>query len=253
MSSPKRRQPAHDWLVTVDIRRGRVAARPDVEPDNMIDELVGLDVPVAVIDLDRSIDGALSTDLMERLVRRHPGQLWLGGRVDPREGLHRQLIAAGAAGVILGCSSLIRDGAADVDALHAATQGLLPRQLKFAVDVADGYVVTHGFTMRTRLPAFAIVETLIFATAGRIDIVYTDVKAATRQSAPAPNRALDIAEAYPGTTFWYAGGLADWHAVDSTWSSGLGAIIGRAFLEQPLGLSMHGSFPTCQLPQEMVK
>jgi hypothetical protein len=60
-----------------------VTARPGIALEQLTDELLARGVPVALIDLDRSIAGTPGIARLEAAARRHPGRLWLGGRLRP--------------------------------------------------------------------------------------------------------------------------------------------------------------------------
>ncbi|MEU9575246.1 HisA/HisF-related TIM barrel protein [Streptomyces massasporeus] len=225
------------WRVNVDLRHGAVSARPGHEPDALIDELVALDIPIAVIDLDRSIDRTPRSSLLERAVRRHPGRLWLGGRLAPTEPLTHHLLDIGAAGVLLGSSSLFRDGRPDPSELGALARFPLPERLMASIDVLDDRIAINGFTTPTPLPVHQAFDAIAQATGGRCPVLYTDVAAALRSHPPSWPRIRSLADAHPGIPLWYAGGLTEWTDVHTAWRLGLGAVVGRAYLDEPLGLS----------------
>ncbi|MFH8802711.1 HisA/HisF-related TIM barrel protein [Streptomyces sp. NPDC017936] len=228
--------PSGPWRVNVDIRRGEVTACPGEPVDGLITRLLRRGVPLAVIDLDRSIDAAPETTLLERTARRYPGRVWLGGRLAASDPLTRRLLDQGAAGVLLGSSRLFRDGRIDHAEIKALAGFSAPERVMVSIDVADDHVAVNGFTTRTDLPVAQALDAVLQATGGRCPVLYTDTAAALRHRPPAWRRIEAIAAAHPDGRFWYAGGLTRWSELRHAWDAGLGAVVGRAYLEPPLGL-----------------
>ncbi|MFD7817727.1 HisA/HisF-related TIM barrel protein [Streptomyces sp. NPDC059785] len=229
--------PTDLWRVNIDIRRGHVTACPGEPPDGLIDRLLEAGVPLAVIDLDRSVDAAPETTLLERTVQRHPGRVWLGGRLAASDPLTRRLLDQGAAGLLLGSSRLFQDGRVDRGEIAALARLSAPERLMVSIDALDDRVVVNGFTSPTDLPVSEALNAVLEATDGRCPVLYTDTAAALRHRPPAWDRIESIAAAHPSCQFWYAGGLTRWSELQHAWSKGLGAVVGRAYLLPPLGLS----------------
>ncbi|MDX3067054.1 hypothetical protein PV518_33600, partial [Streptomyces sp. ND04-05B] len=126
--------PTGHWRVNVDVRHGTVTSLPGLPPGRLLADLLDDDVPTAVIDLDRSTGTSTSTALLETAVRHHPGQLWAGGRLAPRDPAVRRLLDAGAAGVLLGSTGLVPDGRLDPHAWPDFTTLADAGQLMLSLD-----------------------------------------------------------------------------------------------------------------------
>lgn len=230
-------EPAGAWRVHVDLRHHQVTARPETPPGTLIAHLLNHHVPVAVLDLDRSIDQSPGTALLEQAARRHPGRLWLGGRMAPADPLVSHLLDAGAAGVILGTNGLISDGRMDDAALHALARMRTADQVLVSLDVLDDHLVTDGFTTPTGVPARAALDAVLQATGGRCQVMYVDAGASLRRTRPDWSRIDALADECTPARVWYAGGLTSWSDVQRLASAGLSAVVGRAYLAGSLGLS----------------
>jgi phosphoribosylformimino-5-aminoimidazole carboxamide ribonucleotide (ProFAR) isomerase len=221
-----------------------VAARPGTSLAGLVGDLLGRDIPVAIIDLDRSIASLPGTTLLERAARRHPGRLWLGGRLSPDGPAAARLLDAGARGVILGSSGLLADdGRLRPAALTALAR--LPNQgrVMVGIDVLGGHVVTRGFTRPSAVTAAAALDAVAQATGGRCPVLYTAAAAALRRCPPDWKEVGTLAASCPGVPLWYAGGLASWADMTRAWQAGLDAVTGRAYLTGLLGLPAHRGRP----------
>ncbi|MFG2425227.1 HisA/HisF-related TIM barrel protein [Streptomyces sp. NPDC048448] len=228
--------PARRWRVNIDVQHGTVASHPGLPPGSLIADVLGDGVPAAVIDLDRSTGTSTSTALLETAVRRHPGRLWVGGRLTPGDPAIPRLLEAGAAGALIGSTGLFPAGLLQ-PANWPDFAALAPAgRLMLSVDALDGHVVTDGFTRPTGLPLDDALDALITATSSAHPILVTDAGAATRRTPP-PWAALDrLAARHPHADLWYAGGLACWPDLQRLWHLGWGAVVGRAYLTAPRGL-----------------
>jgi phosphoribosylformimino-5-aminoimidazole carboxamide ribonucleotide (ProFAR) isomerase len=233
--------PAHGtagaWRVNVDVRDGAVLGRPGISLDQLTDELLARNVPLAIIDLDRTIAGAHDSALLERAVRRHPGRLWVGGRLHPDSPVTCGLLDSGAAGVIFGPSSLTTAGQLSQTALTALAKLPDPSRAMISIDVLGERVVASGFNTPTAVTSDDALDAVVQATAGQCAVLYTDAAAALRRQGPNWRKMKLLVASYPAVPMWYAGGLASWADVIRAWQLGLGAVIGRAYLTAPLGLS----------------
>jgi phosphoribosylformimino-5-aminoimidazole carboxamide ribonucleotide (ProFAR) isomerase len=227
---------AGSWRVNLDIRDGVVTARPEVSLEQLTDELLDLGVPVALIDLDRSVAGTPGTALLEAAARRHPGRLWLGGGLRPDGHAAWRLLDSGAAGIILGSSGLIAAGRLRPTALAALARFSDPGRIMASIDVLSGQIVTSGFTTLTTLTGSQALDAVVQATGGRCPVLYTDAAAALRFRPAVWPQIEALAACYPAIPLWYAGGLSSWADVTRVWRAGLGAVTGRAYLTGPLGL-----------------
>ncbi|MEU3174744.1 HisA/HisF-related TIM barrel protein [Streptomyces sp. NPDC007000] len=229
-------QSAGAWRVHVDLRHHQVTARPDTPPGTLIAHLLHHQVPLAVLDLDRSIDQAPGTALLEQAARRHPGRLWLGGRMAPADPQVSHLLDAGAAGVILGTNGLITDGRMDDAALRALARLRTEGKMLVSLDVLDDHLVTHGFTTPTSVPARVALDAVLQATGGHCQVMYVDAGASLRRTRPDWSRIDTLADDCRPAHVWYAGGLMSWSDVRRLASAGLSAVVGRAYLAGSLGL-----------------
>ncbi|WP_103528876.1 HisA/HisF-related TIM barrel protein [Streptomyces sp. SM12] len=229
--------PCGDWRVNLDVHHGRVPARPGTRPSQLLADLLAEDVPAALIDLDRSTGATTSSTLLETAVRRHPGRLWVGGRLIPRDPTVPRLLQAGAAGVLLGSTGLFPAGRLDPNAWPDFTTLARDGQLMLSVDMHEGRIITDGFTRPTQLLLPDALNALLDATGGLQPVLITDARAATQRTPP-PWQTLDnIASRHPHAPLWYAGGLSSWSDLHRLWHAGWGAVVGRAYLSAPLGLS----------------
>ncbi|MCX4763634.1 HisA/HisF-related TIM barrel protein [Streptomyces sp. NBC_01275] len=229
-------RPTGLWRVNVDIRRGDVTARPGEPSDDLLGLLLEQGVPLALIDLDRSIDAVPETTLLERAARRYPGRLWLGGRLTASDPLARRLLDEGAQGLLMGSSGLFREGRVNRTELEALARFPAPERLMVSIDAIDDRVAINGFTTPTTLSVAHALDAVLQATGGRCPVLYTDTAAALRRRPPTWRHVEAIAASNPGCQFWYAGGLTQWAELRQAWSLGLGAVVGRAYLTPPLGL-----------------
>lgn len=228
--------PAGRWRVNVDLRHGQVTAQPGLPPAQLLADLLDDDVPAAVIDLDRSTGTTTSTALLETAVRRHPGRLWAGGRLTPRDAAVSRLLQAGAAGVLLGSTGLFPDGHLNPRTWPDFTTLAGKGQLMLSLDTHNGHIVTDGFTRPTPLLLTDALDALLDATGGLHPLLITDARAAIHRTPP-PWQTLDrIAGRHPRATLWYAGGLTSWADLQRLWHAGWGAVVGRAYLTAPRGL-----------------
>lgn len=230
-------EPAGAWRVHVDLRHHQVTARPETPPGTLIAHLLNHHVPVAVLDLDRSIEKSPGTALLEQAARRHPGRLWLGGRMAPADPLVSHLLDAGAAGVILGTNGLISDGRMDDGALRALSRLRTADKVLVSLDVLDDHLVTDGFTTPSNVPAGAALDAVLQATGGRCQVMYVDAGVSLRRTRPDWSRIDALADRCKPARVWYAGGLTSWSDVQRLASAGLSAVVGRAYLAGSLGLS----------------
>lgn len=176
--------PARRWRVNIDVQHGTVASHPGLPPGSLIADVLGDGVPAAVIDLDRSTGTSTSTALLETAVRRHPGRLWVGGRLTPGDPAIPRLLEAGAAGALIGSTGLFPAGLLQ-PANWPDFAALAPAgRLMLSVDALDGHVVTDGFTRPTGLPLDDALDALITATSSAHPILVTDAGAATRRTPP---------------------------------------------------------------------
>lgn len=225
------------WRVNIDVQHGAVTADPELSPGQLIAEVVDDGVPTAVIDLDRSTGHSSSTTLLETAVRHHPDRLWAGGRLSPRAPAVARLLEAGAAGVLLGSTGLFPDGHLHPDTWPDFADLAPASRLMLSVDALDGNVVTDGFTRPSTLPLTDALDALINATGGAHPVLVTDAGAATRRTPP-PWGTLDhLAARFPRADLWYAGGLTNWPDLHRLWRAGWGAVVGRAYLTAPRGLT----------------
>jgi phosphoribosylformimino-5-aminoimidazole carboxamide ribonucleotide (ProFAR) isomerase len=222
--------------VNIDVRNGTVVSRPGDDPLQLIGELARADVPVAVIDLDRSTGVSEGTELLEVAVRRHPGRVWAGGRLSPATPLAFRLLDIGAAGIIAGPSALFANGWPDPVCMAALAWFPEPGRIMASIDVLDGRVAINGFTTPTRLAATDAIDAIAQATSGACAVLFTDVAAATRRNPPDWDWIAGIAGRYPWIPLWYAGGLDTWASIRHAWDLGLGAVTGQAYLTGRLGL-----------------
>ncbi|MET9083627.1 HisA/HisF-related TIM barrel protein [Streptomyces sp. NPDC004237] len=228
--------PSSPWRVNVDVRHGTVTSLPVLPPGRLLADLLADNVPTAVIDLDRSTGTSTSTALLETAVRHHPGRLWAGGRLAPRDPAVRRLLDAGAAGVLLGSTGLLPDGLLDPHAWPDFTTLANAGQLMLSLDAVDGRIVTDGFTRTTNVALTDALDALLDATGGTQPILITDARAATHRTPP-PWQVLDrLAGRHPRAPLWYAGGLSEWADLTHLWHAGWGAVVGRAYLTAPRGL-----------------
>ncbi|MFE9679306.1 HisA/HisF-related TIM barrel protein [Streptomyces sp. NPDC006259] len=228
--------PTGPWRVNVDVRHGTVTSLPGLPPGRLIADLLDDDVPTAVIDLDRSTGTSTSTALLETAVRHHPGRLWAGGRLAPRDPAVRRILDAGAAGVLLGSTGLLPDGRLDPHAWPDFTTLADAGQLMLSLDAVDGRIVTDGFTRTTSVALTDALDALLDATGGAQPVLITDARAATHRTPP-PWQVLDrLAGRHPCAPLWYAGGLSGWADLTRLWHTGWGAVVGRAYLTAPCGL-----------------
>ncbi|MFK0154306.1 HisA/HisF-related TIM barrel protein [Streptomyces sp. NPDC090493] len=230
-------QPTGTWRVHVDLRHHQVTARPGTPPGTLIAHLLHHQVRVAVLDLDRSIDQSPGTALLEQAARHHPGRLWLGGRIAPADPLVSHLLDAGAAGVILGTNGLISDGRMDAAALRALTRLQTASRVLVSLDVLDDHLVTDGFTTPTSIRTRTALDAVLQATGGRCQVMYVDAGASLRRTRPDWSRIDTLAVDGTPAHIWYAGGLTSWSDVQRLSSTGLSAVVGRAYLAGTLGLS----------------
>lgn len=231
-------RPGGQWRVNIDVRRGCVTARPETSLIDLLDRLVPKGVSIAVIDLDRSIGSTDSTELLEGVVRRHPGRIWVGGRLDPASPHTRSLLDAGAAGVIISSSALFTRTGSDSRGLDALAGFREPSRLMISIDIFDGHLAVHGFTRVTDVTASDALNTVSQAASGRIPVLYTDVAAAVRRRPPDWRVLREVTEHHLETVLWYAGGIASWAMAERGWSLGLGIVTGRAYLSGDLGLTL---------------
>lgn len=172
------------WRVNVDVHHGQVTAQPGLPPARLLADLLDDGVPTTVIDLDRSTGATTSTALLETAVRRHPGRLWAGGRLAPRDPADPRLLQAGAAGVLLGSTGLFPHGLLAPDNWPDFTTLAADGQLMLSLDMHEDRIVTHGFTHPTQLPLTDALDALLDATGGRNPILITDARAATHRTPP---------------------------------------------------------------------
>jgi phosphoribosylformimino-5-aminoimidazole carboxamide ribonucleotide (ProFAR) isomerase len=177
-------------------------------------------VPVAVIDLDRSIGHTGSTALLERAVGSRPGQVWAGGRLSPAGPEARRLLDAGAAGVIVSGSALFTPAGPDPGGLRALAAFPKPGRLAAAVDILGGHFMLHGFTTPSAVTASEALDAVIRAADGRCPVLYTDVAAATRRWLPDWEQLRRLAGQHAGADIWYAGGISSWGDARRAWSLG---------------------------------
>lgn len=213
-----------------------MTVRPEISLEQLTDELLDQGVPIALIDLDRSIAGTPGTALLEAAARRHPGRLWLGGRLRPDGHAAQRLLDSGAAGIILGSSGLVAAGCLRPAALTALARFSDPSRIMASIDVLGGQVVTSGFTTLTTLTASQALDAVVQATGGRCPVLYTDAAASLRFRPAVWPQIEALAACYPAVPLWYAGGLASWADVRRAWRVGMGAVTGRAYLTGTLGL-----------------
>ncbi len=230
---------AGPWRVNIDVRHGSPTGRPESDPHELVDYLLGRGVPLAVIDLDRSIDRRSSSVLLEQIAARQPGKIWLGGRLAPAGSLVPRLFDAGAAGVIIGCSEIFRNGEIAPAEIAALSRFPRPEQLMVSVDAVGDRLAVDGFATVTTIHVVDALARVAEATGGQTQIIYTDVAAAQRRSLVSWPRLRALARSFTSVPLWYAGGLQDWAALRHVWGAGLGGVVGRAYFGSPLGLSEH--------------
>lgn len=230
------------WRVNIDIRHGTVTARPGARPLSVLSALSSHHVPAAVIDLDRSIDAAPGTALLEAAARQHPGRVWAGGRLSPGSPAAARLLDAGARGIIISSGALFAGGKpsrAGLGALGTLARLTGPGRLMAAVDVAYGQVRCRGFTAGTGVTAGTAIDAIEQAGSGQVAILYTDAAAALRHAPPDWDQLARLAACHQDLPIWYAGGLASWTSIARVWQLGLGAVTGRAYLDGHLGLPLN--------------
>jgi phosphoribosylformimino-5-aminoimidazole carboxamide ribonucleotide (ProFAR) isomerase len=228
-----RPQRSGPWRLHVDIRDGAAVVRPEEDLDQLVAQLLAADLPVCLVDLDGSRSGTGPGSAAHRLVARWPGRFWIAGGLDGERAL--AWLEQGAAGAVLG-SALLRQGRPErgqLDALRAATRH---GRVMISLDSRDGEVVTHAFTRRTGIPVERVVSEIIEVVGSDWELLWVDAAASERAGPRRWEAATAQAALYPDLQVWYGGGLTRWSEVETLWSRGLGAVVGRAHLEGALGL-----------------
>jgi phosphoribosylformimino-5-aminoimidazole carboxamide ribotide isomerase len=111
---------------------------------------------VHLIDLDAAMQNGENRGLVRELVRHLPCQV--GGGVRTVE-TARELLAAGARGVIVG-SALVREGAPNLELAQEMAQKLDAGRLIFAVDSKQGKVTTDGWRSTSALTPVGLMQAL---------------------------------------------------------------------------------------------
>ena len=222
------------WRLHVDVRDGELVTG-EVPLDDLATTLVQGDVPSALLDIGRSERGSGEMSALRRILADHPRRFWVGGFLHDASVI-RAYLDLGARGAIIG-SALFADGRLNTDLLEDILATVPADRLMVAVDVRDGEVVSHGFTSPTGLAAQEAFEGLARVTANRCAVLYVDVVASQRATGPGVDELRAVRRRHPRMPLWCAGGIRDWSDVESVWSAGAGAVVGRHWLTSPIGLA----------------
>jgi phosphoribosylformimino-5-aminoimidazole carboxamide ribotide isomerase len=152
-----------------------------------------------VVDLDGARTGEpVNLEHVRRIVAGVEVPVQVGGGLRGIESV-RQVVAAGAARVILGTAAY-----SDIDFLDAAVAELRDR-LVVSVDARRGRLAGAGWTEQTEIPATSVLETL--ARRGVRRFVYSSIERDGMLSGPDLEEVATIAGAVRGT-FVYSGGVS---------------------------------------------
>jgi phosphoribosylformimino-5-aminoimidazole carboxamide ribotide isomerase len=207
---------------------GRVAAR--LEADELVRRFAAAGARmIHVVDLDGARRGLIRTDVIGRLAKlAAPAKVQASGGIrSPADA--EQLLAAGAARVVVGTAAL-----AEPEALEQFVAELGDR-LVVAIDVRGGRVAVRGWLEDTGLAAAEVAGRC--AAAGVPRILCTAIERDGMLGGPDLDLLREVRDA-AGLPVLAAGGIhseADLAAVAAAGCEG--AVVGRAFLDGSLPLS----------------
>lgn len=178
---------------------------------------------VQLIDLDAAMGTGSNTDLVRELASKLPCQV--GGGIRSIETADATL-SLGARRVILG-SSLICNGAIDIDFARNAAEQLGPEKLVFAADCRAGRVAIKGWREATTITAEELMRQLeLFCSA----FLYTHIDTeGLLRGIP-----LDVVRHLRGVTsrqLIAAGGIRSREEIDDLQSMGVDAVVGMAIYQ----------------------
>ncbi len=176
--------------------------------------------PLAVIDLDRALEGGANDELVKAMVKKYPCRVGGGIRQVERA---VELLAAGAEKVIVS-TAVFRDDGIDFDFLDALEAAVGAQQVIIAVDSLDGEIVTGGWRRRTGLQ--------VLETAPRLEpycgeFLYTDVGREGSMSGIEAERAAGL-RALLSRRLTVAGGIGSLPEVSRLSALGLDLQLGMA-------------------------
>ncbi len=226
--------PAVDLLGDAAVRLergefGRVVAR-EPDPEALVERFVQAGARlVHVVDLDGARFGRTRPDVVRRLARvAAPARIQASGGIRSVADAER-LLEAGAARVVIGTAAFSAPRA--LDEYRAA----LDARLVVAIDVRAGSVVTTGWTEATELTAVEAAERCSAAGVSRVLCSAVDRDG----TLDGPDLDLLAKVVQAGLSVLAAGGIGSTEDVAAVEQLGCdGAIVGRAFLDGRLPLSI---------------
>jgi phosphoribosylformimino-5-aminoimidazole carboxamide ribotide isomerase len=209
----------------------RVSVR--VEPEELVRRFAAAGARlIHVVDLDGARGGGIRQDLIGRLAQAAaPAKLQASGGIRSRADAE-QLLAAGAARVVVGTAALAKP-----EALEEFVAQLGDR-LVVAIDVRGGRVAVRGWLEDTELEAAEVARRC--AEAGVLRILCTAIERDGMLGGPDLDLLHEVRQA-SGLPVLAAGGIrseADLAAVSAVGCEG--AVVGRALLDGSLPLSAVG-------------
>jgi phosphoribosylformimino-5-aminoimidazole carboxamide ribotide isomerase len=175
---------------------------------------------VQLIDLDAAIGTGSNRALVAEFARRLPCQVGGGVR---SEAIAREVLAAGARRVIIG-SSLVKDGAIDVQFAQQLAKEIGSERLIFAVDSREGKVTIAGWRETTALNATDMMRTLD-PYCGSFLYTHIDTEGLMRGF---PRELVPALRSATSRSIAVAGGIATMDEVGELGRLGVDAVVGMA-------------------------
>lgn len=196
------------------------------DPAGAVARLAGIGARwVHLVDLDQAYGTGSNRDLVRAIIAGRPGNLMVqvGGSVRSEDTV-RELLAWGAARVVIGCAAVAEypELAPRLIKRHG------PARIAAAVDASEGRVRPRGRTTAVDLSMMALGERL--RDAGCLHVIYTDVRRDGLLRGPDIAGAAQLAGL--GLDVLASGGVSTLEDLRAIKDAGLaGAVVGRALHE----------------------
>jgi len=214
--------------INLDINEGNVVYA-DRALEDILANITALKFKAALIDLDATYGRGSNTKLISRALEQHPA-LILGGGVKSLEDV-KKYADLGAQKIIVG-SILINNEGWNSYLIEEIIQADLLSKVILSLDYSHDDIVINGFKTKTSFKISSVLQEISDLYERSVTVQLTDADASRYQTPVNFEKLWQLKRTFDGD-LWYAGNIKTKDDVYELGKIGMGAVIGRHFIQNP--------------------